>query len=119
MPNLTTKSFGIRIPIELHAWLHGYMKSTKLNRNQCICKLLTIAKNRVTAKPVAKPKVIKEEPKKEEVKHPGSTNLMWVGVAASVVVVTLDIEFMLGVINMNHNTLFVYVWGQWILPCII
>jgi len=89
MSNPTTKSFGIRIPIELHGWLHGYMKSTKLNRNQCICKLLTIAKNTVTAKPVAKPKVIKKEPKKEEVKQ---LNIAWAGIFATVAVLVYEVE---------------------------
>jgi Pyruvate/2-oxoacid:ferredoxin oxidoreductase gamma subunit len=96
MSKAITKSFGIRISIELHDWLHYYRKSENLNRNQCICKLLTIAKNTVTAKPAAKPK-------KEEVKQPKSINIAWAGIFASIALLVFEAERTIRAILLNLN----------------
>jgi hypothetical protein len=73
MAKSSTKSSGIRMPIETYAWIDKLAAKHGINRSQCVCELLDRAKRSLTTKPksrlIAKPKV----------KQPWTVNAAWIG----------------------------------------
>ncbi|MDQ6967075.1 MAG: hypothetical protein Q9M14_00145 [Mariprofundaceae bacterium] len=73
----STKSFGIRIPLELSNWIDSLAKKKRMNRNQCVTKLIYYAKKKYTA---TKPKQSR------------TVNVAWAGYFLGSVVVGLSFE---------------------------
>ena len=75
-----TKSSGIRMPTETFDWIDRLAATHGMNRSQCVCRLLKVARESLASKP--KPK------------QPWTVNVAWVGYSCSSIVTVLSlIEF--------------------------
>jgi len=73
-----TKSSGIRMPTETYDWIDRLAAKHDMNRSQCVCRLVKVARESLAPKP----------------KQPWTVNVAWAGYSCASIVTALSlVEF--------------------------
>ena len=78
-----TKSSGIRMPTETYDWIDRLAAKHDMNRSQCVCRLVKVAKSSLAPKP-----------SRIQPKQPWTVNVAWAGYSCASIVTALSlVEF--------------------------
>jgi len=83
MSKQSSKSSGIRMPTELYSWVDRYAVKKEISRSQCVCGLVKIARRSLSTKASAKRWTV---------------HVAEIGMFLSVVIITMNVECMLGIL---------------------
>lgn len=83
MTAITTKSCGIRLPVELYNWIDRMAAKRHMTRSQFVHMLVHKAKTRTKSQPASKPWTV---------------NAAWAGIFFCCAVITVAVEYIFGLI---------------------
>jgi len=84
MPKQTSKSSGIRMPVEIYEWIDRRAARRSMTRSQCVCDLIRHARRSLTLRP--------------EAKQPWTVNAAKAGEYFAIGIILVDFQCMFGLL---------------------